>query len=362
MQKWTIGLVGLVVVATLLSSGCGGSKETMTVGISYTLQPTEKLPEGLKTVAVNEAQVEATTESGEQDAIRAKKWSRMAADMVETMILDANKAKQTELTIAKRRETKEVMAEHDLAAAGMTQSNNAGAPPQLADIQGLIKSKFTIINDVQKGKQRTISGGSIAAWAGHAYGGGSGSVETEEVESVSRNLTVNCSFGMYDKAGNALFQYNQKVQKHDKQKPGAFFGSSKTEANLDPADKIIGELVEQGTREFVSMFAPTEVCYRYELESSSDENSAEGVRKMRGRFYDEAIRSFNAALAKESGDYKSMFCLAVAYELTGKYDDAINYYRQAASSKGVHEKTAAMYQSAADRLGKHKSRIAKSGK
>jgi tetratricopeptide (TPR) repeat protein len=158
-----------------------------------------------------------------------------------------------------------------------------------------------------------------------------------------------------------LFQYNQKVQKHDRQKPSPVFGSSKTEANLDPVDGIIGELVEQGTREFVSMFVPTQIAYKYELESSSNENSGEGVRKMRGRFYNEAIGAFNAAIAKESSDYKSMFCLGVCYEMTGKCDDAINYYRQAASAKGVDEKTAAIYQSAADRLGRHKARIARAG-
>jgi tetratricopeptide (TPR) repeat protein len=337
----------------------------MTVTIAYTLQPTEKLPEGLKTVAVNEAEVEAT-EAGTEDADRAKKWSRMAADMIESMIIDANKAHQSPVTVAKRRETKNVMAEHDMAAAGLTQGSsnaNAGAPPQLVDVQGLIKSKLNIRNEVKSGKQRTVSAASIAAFAGHGWGGGGGSIDTEEVESVSRNLTVQCSFSMYDKGGNALFQFSpDPFRKLDKSKPSPVFGSSKTEANLDSADAIIGELVEQGTREFVSMFVPVQMKYTYELESSSNEKSAEGVQKMRGRFYDEAIGCFREAVAKEGSDYRTLFCLGVAYELTGKYDDAIQAYRQAASSKGVDAKEAAMYQGAADRLNRHKSRIIKEGK
>jgi len=312
-------------------------------------------------VAVNEAEVESLNASKENDAIQAKKWSVMAADMIETLINDARIAKHTDIRVAKRRETKNVLVEHDMAAAGLTQSDTAGQPAQLTDVQGLIKSKFTIQNNVHKGKQRTISGGSLAAYAYSGYywggGGGSGSIQTEEVESVSREFTVNCSFSLYDKAGDALFQYNQKVQKFDSDKPGAVFGSSKTEANLSPVDLLVGELVEQGTREFVSMFVPTEMVFKYEIESSSNDNSADGVRKMRARFYKEAIPLFQLALAKDSRDDKSMFCLGICYEVTGQYNEAISLYRQAASTKGVDEITAAKYMAAADRLDRHKGRI-----
>ncbi|MBI4579521.1 MAG: hypothetical protein HY718_07465, partial [Planctomycetes bacterium] len=265
-MKWTtLSVMGLVVGGILLAGGCA-SKETMTVSIAYTLQPTEQLPEGLTTVAVNESEVEAW-EAGTEDADRAKKWSRMAADMIEAMIDGAHKAELTPLTIAKRRETKDIMTEHDLAAAGMTPSNNAGAPPQLADVQALIKSKLNIRNEVKAGRQRTMSAASVAAWAGHGWGGGGGSVDTEQVETVSRNLTVQCSFSMYDKAGNLIFQYSpDPFRKTDREKPSPIFGSSKTEANLDSADGIIGELVEQGTREFVSTFAPTKMKYQYTVE------------------------------------------------------------------------------------------------
>lgn len=357
MRISSLVLCLLAVGGLVMTAGCGSS-EKYTATITYTLQPTEQLPEGLATVAVNEADVEAY-EAGTEDADRAKKWSRMAADMIEAMILDAHKNKQTPLTVAKRRETKEVMKEADMAAAGLTQSPNAGAPAQLADVQGLIKSKLNIRNEVKTGKQRTISGASVAAWAGHGWGGGAGSVETEEVETVSRNLTVQCSFSMYDKAGNALFQYSpDPFRKYDTEKPSPVFGSSKTEANLDSADAIIGELVEQGTREFVSMFVPVKVKYRYEVASSGDENSALGVRKMRGGFYNEAVVALREAVAKDGNDHKSLFALGVAYEMTGKYDDAIESYRRAASCKGVDQDDAELYRSAADRLAAHKDRIA----
>ena len=77
--------------------------------------------------------------------------------------------------------------------------------------------------------------------------------------------------------------------------------------------------------------------------------------------FNESLDSYDKAIKLDPNFALAECCKGLALYLQGKYDDAINYYRQAASSKGVHEKTAAMYQSSADRLGKHKSRIAKSG-
>jgi len=102
---------------------------------------------------------------------------------------------------------------------------------------------------------------------------------------------------------------------------------------------------------------PTQFKYEYEIESSSNEDSAEGVRKMRGRFYDQAIELFNAAIAKDGSDHKSWFALGLVYELTGRYDDAMNAYRQAASAKGVDQDEAEIYSAAGVRLERHAPRI-----
>lgn len=353
------GMTIALALLGMLVGGCGGKSEEAHLTISYVLEPSEELPEGLTTLAVYESQVDAS-EAGTEDADRAKKWSRMAADCIESMIIDANKKYNTGLTVAKRRETKQIMDEADLEAAGLAQSDNPGSPQQLANVQAFVQSKLNIRNEVKTGKKRTVDAMSVAAFAGRHWGGGSGSVSTSEVETVARNLTVQCSFSMYDKAGNALFQYAPApFRKFDKEKPSPFFGSSKTEADLDSADAIIGELVEQGTREFVSMFVPCEVRYHYDLESSHHEASAAAVRKMRGRFYKEAVDLCRQAIAEDGDDHASWFCQGIAHEFQGNYDEAINAYRQAATCKGPDEEEAAVYQSAADRLTRHKDRIRK---
>lgn len=360
MREMKASLILVVVGGMVVMAGCGASKETCTVTVSYTLQPTEQLPEGLVTVAVNEPEVEAT-EAGTEDADRAKKWSRMAADMMEDMIIKANKQHNTGLTIAKRRETKEIMRESDLQSAGLTQTEGTGEPAKLADVQGLIKSSLNIRNEVKKGTSRTMSAMSVAAWAGYHWGGGSGSMDTEQVENVSRNLTVQCSFSMYDKAGNPLFQYSPKpFRKHDREKPGFFMDGSRTEADLDPADGIIGDLVDQGVREFVGMFIPCPVEYKYAVESSNNKSSALGVRNLRAGLEEQAIEALKTAVADDPDDHRSWFCLGLAYEKVGQYDKALEAYRRAAVAPGLEEQETLKYTAAIERLEQHKDRIMKS--
>ena len=359
MRWWRTVLVVAGVLAAM--SGCA-SKEKCTATITYTLEPTQKLPAGLSTVAVNEPQVDAQ-EAGTEDADRARKWSRMSADMIENMVLTSNQKYKSGLTVAKRRETADVAKEADLSAAGLTQGGGSGQPMQLADVQGLIKSKLNIRNEVKTGKQRTVSAMDVAAWGGHHWGGGSASIDTEEVETVARNLTVQCSFSLYDKAGNAIIQYSpDPFRKFDKEKGSFFMGSSKTEANLDSADGIIGELVQQGTREFVSMFVPCEVTYKYDLESGSSEASGNGIRQLRGGFYEPAIANLREAVAKNGDDHKSQFALGVAYELTGQSDAAVTPPRLPATARGLDPEDAEKYTAAAKRLSDHKDRIRKSAK
>ena len=105
ISKTTVAaVVGLGVLA-VLATGCGAKKESFNVSISYVLEPTEELPEGLNTVAVLDAGTEI---DGSEDDDRAKKWATIAADGMEQMIQDSAKKYGTGLSVAQRRETKKV--------------------------------------------------------------------------------------------------------------------------------------------------------------------------------------------------------------------------------------------------------------
>jgi hypothetical protein len=345
-----------------LAVGCGKT-ETFNASISYVLEPTQKVPDGLSTVAILDAGVE--TKAGDtEDKDRSVKWATIAADMMEKMIQDSATKLGTGLTVAKRRDTTKVMAEKDMKMAGLVDGGAAAQAAKLLDVQGIIASKLNIRVEVKEGKSRTVSAASIAAYAGYHWGGGSGAVDTEESSQISRNMTVQCSFTLMDATtGQAIVQYSPKpFRKFDNKKPGPVFGSSKTEADLDSVDCIIGELVEQGTREFVSTFVPCQVDYTYELKSGKSEESGKGMRSLRMDDFDNAMTFFKAAMAKDPEDHRTVFAMGVTSELMQNWDDALKYYRQAVGMPGLDEQDQAMYLAAKARVTDHKDRIRKAGK
>ena len=110
----------------------------------------------------------------------------------------------------------------------------------------------------------------------------------KQVEEISRNLTVQCSFTLIDAVtGQSLVQFSPPAyQKVDKSSPDFLFGSMHQE-ELDPVDHFIGELVEQAVQEFVSLMVPTEVEYHYELLGKHARGEA-GVRAVRADDFDAA--------------------------------------------------------------------------
>lgn len=346
---------GAVLLA--LTAGCGAKKEKFNVTVGYILEPTQPLPEGLKTVAILDA---GTQIDGTEDDDRAKKWATIAADMMESMIHDAATKYGHSLAVAKRRDTAKILAEKDMHAAGLVEPNQAVATGKLLDVQALITSKLNIRVEVKKTKKTTVDAASVAGAAGYYWGGGR-AMQPREVEAVTRNMTVQCKFSMLDAAsGQSILEYAPKpFRKVDQKKPGPVFGRSEGEADLDPVDEYIGELVEKGVREFVSMFVPCEATYTYTLESSSNRNSAAGIAAMRAEDYAAAMTRFQAAVAEdEKGkDHRTVFAMGVCSELMGDWEGALKYYRQACSMLDVRKEEMDQYLAAKDRVAAHKDRI-----
>lgn len=192
--------------------------------------------------------------------------------------------------------------------------------------------------------------------------GGGLTIATKDVEEISRHLTVQCSFTMIDVAtGRAMLQYSPPpARKQDRRSPDFFFGSMLGEKDLDPVDHFIGELVEQATREFVSMLVPVQVSYTYEL-TARHSAAEEGLRALRADDYAAAIAGFERELRKYSDEHETMFAMGVTYEMMGQTQNAIEWYRKALASKGVDKEEAQVYSAARDRLAAHAARIMQPG-
>ncbi len=322
-RNWVMVMGCGLMLASLAATGCksgGGGGEVAQVNVRYTVQPTMDLPRGLERVAVLDAE---TTDDAE------KKWSELAANMISGLLDQAARSgAERKLTVVDRQNLKKVMAEKDLALSGLISGARAAEASKLLGVQGMIASSIKVKVEKHTGKGRTLSAASVGAWAR----GGWGSVDTEEVEKVTRNITVQCHFRLLDAANAKVLidHVSPTLRKTDKTETSAFFGSSKTEAELTPRDKIIGELVEKEVRKFIGQFFPISIDEVVTVESSGNDACKAGVRFLSAGEYDEAIRMFDQAIASsEGGDKYAAFGKGVAYEAKGDYSKALDAYRTA---------------------------------
>lgn len=340
------GFVGLGVVGC----GAGGGREAANVNFSYVIEKEKGLPPGMKAVAIVPAKVGATTDP---------KWSDMSSTILASLINESKSKFGTPITVTERRDTKPVFEEADLAAAGMS-TKTGGQPGQLVGADGFVLSNINVKVETHTGKQRTLSGVDLSGLAGELrgdnYRGGRVKAETSEVETVTRNMTVQTEFKLVDATNGRVWEhYSPRVFRATEQtKASPIFGSSRTEAELTPQDRIVATLVERGAREFVSMLMPVRVDVEAQVQSSGNPNSSEGVRRMRAEDYAGAIEAFNAALVENPNDHRSAYAAGVAAEAMGNVDMALSFYNRACAGQNN-----ATYAEARDRVKSFNGRVRK---
>jgi len=340
----TIGL-SMALGSLTVFTGCA-SKETASVSFSYVVEKEKGLPPGMKNIAIMPAKVGETTDP---------KWSELSTTVIASLINESRAKFGTEVTVTERRDTRAVFEEADLAAAGMS-TRKGGSGGELLGADGYLLSNINVKVEKHVGKQRTLSGLDLAGFGGHHYGGGRVNAETEEVETVTRNMTVQTEFKLIDSANGRVWEHfsPKTYRATDRTTASPIFGSSKTEAELTPQDQIIGALVERGAREFVSMLMPCRIDVDTEVESSGNKNCAEGVRLLRAEAYPAAISAFQAAMADDPNDHRAAYGAGVACEATGQFESGLKYYNKACAGENNR-----MYAEARDRMKTYGSRIRK---
>ncbi len=340
------GTIGLSTALGVLAAvtGCA-SQQTATVSFSYVVEKEKGLPPGMKTIAIMPAKVGETTDP---------KWQELSTTVLASLINESRSKFGTEVTVTERRDAKAVFDEGDMKAAGM--ATGKGGDTKLIGAEGLLLSNINVKVEKHVGKQRTLSGLDIAGFGGHRSGGGRVNAETEEVETVTRNMTVQTEFKLVDSANGRVWEHfsPKTYSATDRTKASPIFGSSKTEAELTPQDQIIGSLVERGAREFVSQLMPCRIDVETEVESSGNKNCVEGVKLLRAEAYREAISAFQAAMADNPDDHRAAYGAGVACEATGQFEAGLKYYNKACA--GENNRT---YADARDRMKTYGSRIRK---
>ena len=309
------GILGLALMV-----GCAAT-ETAMVDFSYVVEAERGLPPGMKTVAIVPAKIGPTTDP---------KWSDLSTTMLQHLVNESRNRFQTDITVTERRDTQATFDESDLAAAGLS-TRTGGEDAKLLAADGYILSNINIKVEKHAGKQTTISAIDLSGFGGHGWGGGRGAVDTREVETVTRNVTVQTEFKLVDsRNGQVWAHYSPGTYSATEATKSSFlFGSAQTEAALTPVDRIALPLVQQAAQGFVCQLMKCRVDVSAKIGSSSNKNCVEGVRMLRAEMWDAALNNFKIALAEKSNDHRAAYGAGLACEATGRYDEALKYYRLA---------------------------------
>jgi hypothetical protein len=367
---------GSLLLATLMGLLCvhgADAKEKQVVTVSYVLAPAQPPPANIKTVAVINSRVDSI--DGVKGNSRELKWSKIAADMIESML---NSGGEQQISVVQRSATKHILAEQDLQLVGIVEGDAATRAGRVLAADGLIMSKIRINIDVQRSRKSSVDWG---GFFGSAMGGpppqaravryhrtpdgrvvahesARPAVPTREIEEISRDMTVQCTFMLVDAVtGKSVVQFSPPVyQKKDKKSPDFVFGHNINEADLDPVDHFIGELVEHAARDFVSMLAPVQVSYSYEVTGRGKQGEA-AVRAMRSDDFPGAMQMWEAAFKSDPKEPDTVFGMGITSELLGDFPRALQFYRQVLGMKGVDKDNIPIYTDAKNRLSAHMNRI-----
>jgi len=169
-------------------------------------------------------------------------------------------------------------------------------------------------------------------------------------------MTVQTEFKLVDASNGRVWEhFSPRLYRNtERTKASPIFGSSQTEAELTPEDKIIATLVEQGAREFVSVLMPVRIDVDAEVVSSGNKNCVQGVRSLRAEDYAEAVGAFKQALAENPNDHQAAYGAGVASEAMGRYDAALKYYQGACAGQDNR-----VYSDARNRMKTYGNRIRK---
>ncbi|MFQ5496213.1 MAG: tetratricopeptide repeat protein, partial [Phycisphaerae bacterium] len=189
--------------------------------------------------------------------------------------------------------------------------------------------------DRRDGRQPTISGLSLGGGGGHGFRAGRFDIETREVETVARTLTVQSEFKLVDTSDNHIVAHYSPdpYSATDRTRTSLLFGTSRSEAELAPSDRIILSLVRRAAREFVCGILPCNISVSTVVEASPDEDCLRAVKMLRAEAFEDALRHFRRALYHHPDDHRAAYGAGVTCEALGLYDRALRYYRRACAAK-----------------------------
>lgn len=353
--------VSLFLVAGL--TGCGGEQTSVT--FTQWVEPTKKLPEDIKTIAVvplgewmtKQPTTQVTNVSANIAVIVGSALaenetfdvSGPAGELVMQTLQQEIARRGLSLQVVDRETFSMQLKERDLAISDLVNPEGVVKQKGMLPVDALLVVKSTANSKVERVAADTFSIGDIST----AIRTEGRVVETSQRQSVARTITVNTSFRLTNATtGQVVDSYSSPKSKRDKARPGFIVGQDMAEADLPPGHELVFNMVENQVQEFLGQLVGVErATAPVRIAASQSKDCQMGVRYLNSQSWGEALDAFKRALSENPSDVQANFGAGVACEMMGQNGEALPYYQaaQRQSSSSVYADAVKRVRAKADR-------------
>lgn len=319
-RKVMVGLLLLCMLSMVIGTvGCS-KRSKAAVQLTYTEQPRHDLPDSLSSIAFIPFD-QAVEDAEKLYNVRERKWQDHVIAALAAGIEQSARQNNRHIDIVDRESVAAIMKEKDLADAGLAEPNKALELGKLAQAQAICYGRVAIDIDTVRGKEKTIS---------FRKSGDRVVPVTEYKDRIKRTIQVAMSVKIVAVAnGKSIVTFADTASHTVDHKPGAFFGSDAQEADLEPEDEAIANLINSLVERFLGTIMPRQVTFRVRLAEVEYEAAEAVPRLIEMGETGQAIALLKEALAEYPDDDGAWFNLGVAYELQSDLKEAAAAYKQA---------------------------------
>lgn len=362
MRSNVLVLAVSMVLASVLP-GCGGDQATVT--FTQWVEPTKKLPEDIKTIAVvplgewmtKQPTTQVTNVSANIAVIVGSALaenetfdvSGPASELIMQTLQQEIARRGLSLQVVDRETFNMQLKERDLAISDLVNPEGVVKQKGMLPVDALLVAKSTANSKVERVTADTFSIGDIS----RAIRTDGRVVETSEKQSVARTISVTTSFRLTNATtGQVVDSYSSPKSQRDKARPGFIVGQDMSEADLPPGHELVHRMVEAQVQEFLGQLVGVErPSAPVRIAASQSKDCQMGVRYLNSQSWGDALESFKRALAENPSDLQASFGAGVASEMMGQNGEALTYYQaaQRQSSSSVYADAVKRVRAKADR-------------
>jgi len=312
---WLIGLM------LLWAAGLVWAKEKPAgfIVLKYTRPAKYDIPEKIKAIGV----ADFVGQSGGD-----RQWSDIATDALVAELQKTN-AEFNRFRLVDRKHIKGVLAEQDLAAAGVVDAAGAAKMGKIVGAQAMIFGRVHCTHRVVRGRKKKVN------LLGSAF---SRRPRMKSVATARLQATASVNFTMVDTTTGAVLASHLALREykpdHKDKGVGALFGSDVDETKLGDPNFVLPELLKICVREIIGQITEHQIEVKVPLAKSKKPKSAKkGLALALVGQYDMAREAFEQAVKQRAKDAKIWYNLGVMAEAHGDLKKALNCYTEALDRK-----------------------------